>query len=156
MRTYMNATEKLAFVTLWASKSALAAVIEENGGHMPKAATGDLKRGYYFLNRGMERIVSDIDEKTKVQIDRIGRSVQIGIVNNRSHKLDREAYERYLFGKEQVQDMAEMAMLAVCSSCDGSPREGCRLFQAFKHFDVPEWDAKHAMCPYAEAGSDVE
>lgn len=152
----MNATEKLAFVTLWASKSALAAVIDESGQHMPKAASGDLKRGYYFLNRGMERIVENVDEKTKVQIDRIGRSVQIGIINNRSHKLDREAYERYLFGKEQVQDMAEMAMLAVCANCDGSPREECRLFQAFKHFDVAEWDSKHALCPYAEAGSDAE
>ncbi|MCF8566888.1 DUF5651 domain-containing protein [Alicyclobacillus tolerans] len=153
LKTYMNASMKQAFVTLWASKSAMTAVTEANGPHMSKAATGDLKRSYYFLNRAMERIIDGVDEKTRLQVDRIGRSVQIGILNNRNHQLDREAYERYLFGKEQVEDMAEMAMLAVCSQCDGSPRDGCRLFQAFKHLDVVEWDPKHSLCPYANAGN---
>lgn len=154
-KPYMNAGSKQAYVVFQGAETAIRGILEVASKSMPRSVSGDIKRALFFLRRGRETWRDSVDQKSIDSVMRIAADSNLGLVNNRTKQLDKEMYEKYLFGKEHVTNAAEVTMEAKCRTCDGACRTECPLYEFYKHFDVAPWDPSHPHCEFAGAGVTV-
>ncbi|MCL6453569.1 MAG: DUF5651 domain-containing protein [Alicyclobacillus sp.] len=149
-QTYLNAAQKRALVTLMACVSFLEEI--QNAVKLPKEVATNIKRGRTWAYKAATAWVDGIDAPTRRAVLNLAKDTEIGVVT-RATRANTEAMERYVAGREYVEQMAELAMAHRCRECDGSIRDGCPLYESLKHYDIPPWDEEHPRCEYAGTGA---
>lgn len=151
MQRYFNKHQKTTITLLLACQQFLQQAVENGESYIPSEVLGDLKRSRSFAKRSMDSWLESLDDKTAKSIVNMIRDYEITIQTNMQAAKDpaRREQQAFLSGAEYVQRMAEASMEAKCASCDGSCRDACPLYESYVHFEVPEYDPNHALCPYA-------
>ncbi|MFB5193164.1 DUF5651 domain-containing protein [Alicyclobacillus fastidiosus] len=161
MKDYMNAAEQENFLMAWGAQSAIAIVIDEAQGHVPKEVLADLKRARSFTERALRNWIKPKNLKTKTIVTKKAAGVSIGLLNDAKKKAEHVAFlkhmqkvreEAYREDPDHVLDLAEITMAVVCKKCSGKPKAKCPVYQAFQGLDIEPWDKNHPSCEYAGAG----
>src|SRR5579875_3719989 len=147
---YLNGRDKQRIAFVAAAAQSLSEAVEQDT-KLPTSIKADMKRAKTWAWRSVYATLDLIDEKSKRQVVNIIKDLEIGIVSKRDAEEYRKEQEMFFRAGEHAFRLAEYAMQARCSTCDGGCRSECPLFEALQHFDVPPWDESRA-CPYAGAG----
>jgi hypothetical protein len=151
MDVYLNAAQKQSLVMLLACAQFLDRAVEKSADKLPKDVASSMRKARTWAQKAADTWLDVADMAARRAVVNIIRDLDIGVLT-RADKAQLRELRQYLGGQEYAFRLAEMAMVQRCRGCDGSPRDGCDLYESLKHFDVPPWDETHERCEYAGAG----
>lgn len=143
MKDYMNATERKAFINLYAQQGRILEVVQEWGsrGNLTKDEQKSLKMASSFVDRACRSIG-----------DRMGAKQMQLVLQEAQRMLQKEGL--ITIPQEDFNGLAEGILLCMCNPCRNNHDRHCSIRKSFLQIGVPECTegirSKKGMCPYEQ------